>query len=73
MYFFDKVDEYSRKYDRTKYLALYPYQKYKRIVDRIRYCFMLKSNISDVYSHKYMKIEINSDDDLRLEKTSKHA
>ena len=30
---------------------------------------MLKSNISDVYSNKYMKIKINSDDDLPLEKT----
>ena len=29
---------------------------------------MLKSNFSYVHSHKYTKIEINSDDDLRLEK-----
>ena len=29
----------------------------------------LKSNISDIYSHKYTKIKINSDDDLFLEKT----
>ena len=30
---------------------------------------MLKRNISDVYSNKYMKIKINSDHDLPLEKT----
>ena len=30
---------------------------------------MLKSNISDVYSHTYAKIKIISDDDLPLEKT----
>ena len=30
---------------------------------------MLKSNMSDIYSHKYMKIKINSDDDLPLEKS----
>ena len=30
---------------------------------------MLKSNMSDVYSHKYMEIKINSDDDLPLEKS----
>ena len=30
---------------------------------------MLKINISYVYSHKYMKTEIDSDDDLPLEKT----
>ena len=29
---------------------------------------MLKSNISDVFSNKYKKIKINSDDDLPLEK-----
>ena len=29
---------------------------------------MLKINISDLYSHKYMEIKINSGDDLLLEK-----
>ena len=29
---------------------------------------MLKNNISDVYSHKYTKTKVNSDDDLPLEK-----
>ena len=30
---------------------------------------MLRSNILGFYSHKYTKIEINSDDDLPLEKS----
>ena len=30
---------------------------------------MLKSNISNVYSDKYMKMKTNSDDNLPLEKT----
>ena len=30
---------------------------------------MLQSNISDIYSHKYVKIKFNSYDDLALEKT----
>ena len=30
---------------------------------------MLKSNISDIYSHKEVKIKINPDDHLPLEKT----
>ena len=30
---------------------------------------MLKSYNSDVYSHKYMKIKINLDNDLLFEKT----
>ena len=34
---------------------------------------MFKINISVIYSHKYMKTKINSDDDLRLEKNTKYA
>ena len=34
-----------------------------------KYIIMLKGNISDVCSHKYTKIKINSDDDLLLEET----
>ena len=30
---------------------------------------MLKINISDAFSHQYMEIKTNSDDDLPLEKT----
>ena len=40
-----------------------------RFFDRIRYLIMLKSNISDIYSHEFMKIKINSDDDSPLEET----
>ena len=53
----DKVDGYIRKNDSTKCLALFhSNQKYARIFDRVRYLIMLKSNISDIYSHKYTKI-----------------
>ena len=31
---------------------------------------MLKSNTSNVYSHKYMKIKISSNDDLPYEKVT---
>ena len=56
---FDKVG-YIRKYDVTKYLVVfYSDEKYKRTFHRIRYLVMLKSNISDVCSHKYMKIKVN--------------
>ena len=47
----------------------YSDEKYERTFYRIKYSNMFKSNISDVYSLKYMKIEINSDDNLPLEKT----
>ena len=67
---FDKVDEYIRKYDRTKYLTLfYSNERWKRNLDRIRYIIMLKSNISDVYSDICAKIKINLDDDLPLKRT----
>ena len=62
--FFDKVDGYIRKYYRTKYLgSFHPDEKYERIFHMIGYVIMLKCNISDVYSYKYMKIKIDSDDD----------
>ena len=66
---FNKIDGYTRKYDSTKYLALFHCdEKNERIFDRRSYSNMLKSNISDVCSHKYTKFKINSDDDLPLEK-----
>ena len=65
----DKVDRYIRKKSGANYLALFhPDKKYERVFNRIRYLIMLKSNISDNYSHKYSKIKIDSDDDLPLEK-----
>ena len=63
---FDKVDEYVKKYNSTKYLTLFHSgEKYERVFGRIRYLIMLKSNISEVYSHKYTKIKTNSDDTFR--------
>ena len=58
---FDKIYGYIKKYDKTKYLGLF-YSDERNII-------MLKSNILDVYFHKYMKININSDDDLTSEKS----
>ena len=46
-------------------------KKNQRITDRIRYLVMLKSNVSDVYSHKHMKMKIDSDNNLTLEGTLK--
>ena len=46
-------------------------KKNQRITDRIRYLVMLKSNVSDVYSHKHMKMKINSDNNLTFEGTLK--
>ena len=54
------------KDERTKYLALFHSETFERIFNRIRYVNVLKSNISYVYSHKYLKIKINSDNNLPL-------
>ena len=55
-----------------KYIAFFHFkEKYDRVFDRIRYHFMLQSNISGVYFHIYIyiytKIKINSNDDLPSE------
>ena len=53
---FDKVAGYIRKYDGAKYLALFNSdEKFDRIFDKIIHLILLKSNLSDVYCHKYMK------------------
>ena len=67
-FMFGRVDEFIRDYDRTKYSVLFCPKKYA-IFDRITYLIGLKSDISYVASGNYAKIQIDSDDDLPLEKT----
>ena len=54
---FNKTDRYIRKYYGIKYLALF----------HLRYFILFHSN---VYSHKYMKIKINSENNLPLERAT---
>ena len=44
-------------------------ENYEKIFDKIRYPIIPQNNIPDIYSHKYMKIKTDLDDDLTLEKT----
>lgn len=61
----------SSLYRSTKYLALFRFnEKYEKTFHRTRNLTMLKSNNLGFYSHKYIKIKINLDDKLSLEKTS---
>ena len=46
--------------------------KNMKFFDKIRYLYLFKISISDVYSHEHMEIKTYSDDDLPLEKTN-HA
>ena len=66
---FVKEDGFIRDYDRTKYLLLFDLEKYNAIYDRIRYLTRLKSSITYVFPHNYMKIKIDSDSNLPLEET----
>ena len=65
---FDKANGF-RDYYRTKYLVLVGPEKYNAIYDRIRYLIGLKRGTTYVFFHNYMKIKIDSDDDLPLEET----
>ena len=65
----NEVDGCIRNFDSNSYQAFFHFdEKYMRMFDRIRYPVMLKSNISDIYSHKNTNIKINLDDDIPLEK-----
>ena len=64
---FDKVDGFIRDCNGTKYLVLLGPPS--SIFDRIKYLIELKSGISYVTFCNYLKIKIDSDDDLLLEKT----
>lgn len=57
------------KLDMQQYFIL---MKNMKFFDKIRYLYLLKISISDVYSHEHMEIKTYSDDDLPLEKTN-HA
>ena len=66
---FDKVDWLIRVYDGAKYLVLFGPENYDAIYDKISYLISLKSDITYIFSHNYVKIKIDWDDDLALEET----
>ena len=64
---FDKVEGYIKKYDKTRYLALFYSEIFNEVFNRIKYLIRLKNNISTICSHD-TKIKISSNDGLPLEK-----
>ena len=70
---FNKVDGYITKNDKTKNLVLFRSKKFETMLDRIRHVILLKSNVSFISSHKYIKIKIDSGDHLDLQKNLKHV
>ena len=65
---FDKVNEFIRVYDRTRYLVLFVGEKHDFISNRMRYLIGVKSGIIYVISHNWAKIKVFSYDSLFLEK-----
>ena len=65
---FNKIDEFLRIYDGTRYLTLFATEKYDVIYDKIRYIISLKSGITYIFSHYCAKIKVDSYDSLPIEK-----
>ena len=65
---FDKIDGFIRIYDGTRYLTLFGSEKYDAICDRIRYLISLKSGTTNIFSHYFAKIKVDSHDSLPIEK-----
>ena len=67
---FNKIDEFIRIYDGTKYLILFRSKRYGAIYNRIRYIISisLKSSITYVFSHYYAKTKVDSYGFLPIEK-----
>ena len=66
---FNKIDEFIKVYDGTRYLVLFGSEKYDFIYNRIRYIISIKSGIIHIIFHNYAKIKVDSYDSLPLEKT----
>ena len=66
---FDKVNEFIRIYDRTRYLNLFGSENFNTVYNRIGYLISLKSSVTYVFSPYYAKIKDGSYDSLPIEKT----
>ena len=59
---FDKVDEFIKIYDGTRYLVLFVPVRYNAIYNRIRYLLGEEGGIADSINHNYAKIKVDSYD-----------
>ena len=65
---FDKIDDFIRVYDRTRYLVLFRSEKCNSIYNKIRYLIGVKNGSTYVITHNYPKIKVDSYNSLPLEK-----
>ena len=66
---FNKVHEFIRVCDGTRYLVLFDLEKCLVIFNKIRYIIRVKSGITYAFSHNYASIKVDSYDSLPFEKT----
>ena len=65
---FDKIDEFIKIYDGTRYLVLAGSKKYDAIYNRIRYVLSLTRGMAGASSHSYIKIKVDPSDSLPIKK-----
>ena len=56
---FDKIDGFIKIHDGTRYLTLFGSEKYDAIYNTIRYLITLKSSITYIFSHYFVKIKVD--------------
>ena len=66
---FNKVQEFIRIYDESRYLVLSGSEKDDAFYNRIRYLMRFKKGIIYVFPNNYARIKVDSYDYLSLEKT----
>ena len=76
MSFFSKVNGYFEEINKSKYLKLVPtneskekIKKFEKLWSKIRDLIRSIFKNSDDYDEKYMKVKLNSDDELPLNET----
>ena len=66
---FNKIGGSIIIYDGTRYLVLFGAEKYDSIFNRITYLKGIKSGITYIISHNYIRIKVGSYDSLPPEKS----
>ena len=66
---FEKIDGCIKIYDGIRYLVLFGSEQVDAIYDRIRYLISEKSGITDIISHNFARIRVDSYNSFPTEKT----
>ena len=65
---FDEMDGFIKIYDGIRYLMLFGPEQYDAIYNRIRYLISEKSGITDIITHNFARIRIDSCNSLPIQK-----